>query len=115
MLRRRWLCLLVGALTLVPVELVAARPAGAGVETCTTWCVWDQAKFGGNMAELTDGTCKDFPVKSAANNNADTGKAMFFYKQPGCQGKPFNPYGMKAKMQSPHVDAVSAVVKPPTR
>ena len=31
------------------------------------------------------------------------------------QGKPFNPYGMKAKKQSPHVDAVSAVVKPPTR
>ena len=112
---RRWLCLAVVALVTVPVELASVRVAGAGVETCKTWCLWDQPRYAGNMAELTDNTCKDFAIKSAANNTDDTGKVIFFYKQPGCQGKPFNPFGMKAKAQSPRVDAVSAVVKPPTR
>jgi Peptidase inhibitor family I36 len=100
---------------LVPVELMAVAGAGAGVETCTSWCLWDQPRFAGTMVELTDGACKDFAVKSAANNSTDDKTAMFFYRQPGCQGKPFNPFGMKSKMQSPHVDAVSAVVKPATR
>jgi len=40
---------------------------------------------------------------------------IFFYKQPGCQGKPFNPFGMKPKANSARVDAVSAIVKPATR
>ena len=117
MVRRGLLCLAVGALVLVPVELTAVRVAGAGVETCTTWCLWDQPRFAGTMAELADNTCKDFTVKSAANNSADDGskRVIFFYKQPGCQGKPFNPFGMKPKANSARVDAVSAIVKPATR
>jgi len=116
MLRRGLLYLTVGSLVLVPVQLVTMQTAGAGVEACKTRCLWDQPRFNGNMVELTDTSCKDFPVKSAANNTADEGgkTAIFFYKQPGCQGKPFNPYGMKSKMQSPRVDAVSAIVKPAT-
>ena len=109
------LCLGIGALLLVPVELTAVPVAGAGVETCKTWCLWDQPRFAGTMAELADNACKDFAIKSAANNTDDTSKVIFFYKQPGCQGKPFNPFGMKAKASSARVDAVSAIVKPPTR
>ena len=67
------------------------------------------------MAELADNACKDFAIRSAANNSDDSGKVIFFYKQPGCQGNPTNPYGMKSKTQSPHVDAASATVKPATR
>jgi hypothetical protein len=115
MLRRGLLYLTVSSIVLVPIELMTLRPAGAGVEACKTWCLWDQPRFNGNLVELTDTNCKDFTIKSAANNSADGKMAIFFYKQPGCQGKPFNPYGMKPKMQSPHVDAVSAAVKPATR
>jgi len=115
MIGRRWLYPAVLALVTVPVQLAWVGGAGAGVETCKTWCLWDQPRYAGNMAELTDNACKDFPIKSAANNSEDTGKVIFFYKQPGCQGKPFNPFGMKPKAQSPRVDAVSAIVKPPTR
>jgi hypothetical protein len=110
---RRGLChLAVGVLVIVPFAVLTVRPAGAGIETCKTWCAWDQAHFNGNMVELTASACKDFAVKSAANNTTDGKSAIFFFKQPGCQGKPWNPYGMKSKTQSPHVDAVSAVVKP---
>ena len=112
---RALLCLGIGALLLVPVELTAVPVAGAGVETCKTWCLWDQPRFAGTMAELADNACKDFAIKSAANNTDDTSKVIFLYKQPGCQGKPFNPFGMKAKASSARVDAVSAIVKPPTR
>jgi len=117
MLRRGLLTLLVGSLVLVPVGLLTAPTAGAVVEDCKTWCVWDQPRFAGTMAELADNTCKDFTVKSAANNSADDGskRVIFFYKQPGCQGKPFNPFGMKPKANSARVDAVSAIVKPATR
>jgi len=115
MFRRAVLYLAVSAIVIVPAELTALRAASAGVETCKTWCLWDQPRFNGNMVELTDTNCKDFPVKSAANNATDDKMAIFFYKQPGCQGKPFNPYGMKSKMQSSHVDAVSTIVKPPSR
>ena len=121
MLRKRLsgrglLCLGIGALLLVPVEARAAAPGpAAGVDACKTWCLWDQPRFAGTMAELADNACKDFAIKSAANNTDDTSKVIFFYKQPGCQGKPFNPFGMKAKASSARVDAVSAIVKPPTR
>ena len=118
MVRRGLLCLGIGALLLLPVAAQAKAadpPPGAGLAGCKTWCVWDQARFGGNMTELADNTCKDSAIKSAANNTDDATKVIFFYKQPGCQGKPFNPFGMKAKASSAHVDAVSAIVKPPTR
>ncbi|HMC80506.1 MAG TPA: hypothetical protein VKO35_08135 [Acidimicrobiia bacterium] len=117
MLRRGLLYLAVGALVIVPFDVFTVRPAGAGIETCKTRCLWDQARFNGNMVELTDNNCKDFSIKSAANNAPDDGSktAIFFYKQPGCQGNPTNPYGMKSKTQSPHVDAASATVKPATR
>ena len=113
--RRVMVWLAAGSMILVPVELAAMGSAGAGVETCKTWCLWDQPRFAGNMVELTGGACKDYPVKSAANNSGDDKTAIFFYRQPGCQGKPYNPFGMKTTMQSAHVDAVSAVVKPTTR
>jgi hypothetical protein len=117
MMRRRLMYLAAGSLMFVPIQMMTVGPANAGVEACKTWCLWDQPRFGGNMVELTDAACKDFPVKSAANNSNDAGgkMAIFFYKEPGCQGKPVNPYGLKAKGQSPRVDGVSATVKPPTR
>ena len=118
MLRRGLRPVLVVALLLVPVDVAAAAaPTGAGVEACKTRCLWDQPRFAGNMVELTDNACKDFAVRSAANNTADDGSktAIFFYKQAGCQGNPVNPYGMKSKTQSPRIDAASAIVKPATR
>jgi hypothetical protein len=116
MLRRGLFFFGVASLVIVPFAATMARPAGAAVDVCQTHCLWDQPRFNGNMVELTDTSCKDFPVKSAANNAPDQGDktAIFFFKQPGCQGKPVNPYGMKAKGQSPRVDAASAQVKPAT-
>jgi hypothetical protein len=118
MVRRGLLYLALGSLVFVPIDMVTAGSADAGVETCKTRCLWDQPHFGGNMVELTDTTCKDFAVKSAANNRSDDAgdkMAIFFYKQPGCQGKPANPFGLKSNMQAPRVDALSAMVKPATR
>jgi hypothetical protein len=117
MLRRALLCLALGSLVIVATLGLTAVPARAGVDACKTWCLWDQPRFNGNMVELSGDACKDFPIKSAANNTGpESGKtAIFFFRQPGCQGSPVNPYGMKAKTQSPHVDAVSAQLKPATR
>jgi len=117
MFRRGLFSLAVGSLLIVPIDAAAVSPPGPGAAACKTRCVWDQPHFNGNMVELTDATCKDFPVKSAANNSQDPGDkaAVFFFKQPGCQGTPENPYGLKAKTQSPRVEAASAEVKPATR
>lgn len=117
MLRRRLLHLAVGSLLVAGTQIVTAAPARADIAACKTWCVWDQAHFNGNMAELSGDACKDFAVKSAANNTGpESGKtAIFFFRQPGCQGPPANPYGMKAKTNSPHVNAASVQLKPATR
>ena len=117
MVRRGLFFLGVASLLIVPLEATMVRPAGAAADACKTRCLWDQPRFNGTMVELTDTTCKDFAVKSAANNSPDQGDktAIFFFKQPGCQGAPVNPYGMKPKSQSPRVDAVSAQVMPATR
>jgi hypothetical protein len=123
MLRRGLCYLAVGVLVIVPSAVLTVHPAvakaagpgapaGAGADACKTWCLWDQPRFTGNMVELPSGTCKDFGAKSAANNTADGKSVIFFYRQPGCQGKPWNPYGMKSKTQSAHVEAASAIVKP---
>jgi hypothetical protein len=117
MVRRGLFFIGVASLLIVPFEATMVRPAGAAVDACKTRCLWDQPRFNGNMVELTDTGCKDFAVKSAANNAPDQGDktAIFFFRQPGCQGAPVNPYGMKPKAQSPRVDAASAQVKPATR
>jgi|GEM_PF-5497646 len=117
MLRRRVLHLAVGSLLLAGMQAFTVGPARADITACKTWCVWDQPHFNGNMVELSGDACKDFPVKSAANNTGpETGNtAIFFFRQPGCQGPPANPYGMKSKTNSPHVNAVSAQLKPATR
>ena len=117
MLRRRVLHLAVGSLLLAGTQALTAAPARADITACKTWCVWDQPHFGGNMVELAGDACKDFAVKSAANNTGpESGKtAIFFFRQPGCQGPPANPYGMKSKTNSPHVNAASAQLKPATR
>jgi hypothetical protein len=114
-LRRRLLYLAIGALVIVPCDVLTVQPAEAGVETCKTWCLWDQARFSGKMVELTEGACKDYPVRSAANNTADGKTAIFFYKLPGCQGNPRNPFGMRSGGQSSQVNAGSAMVQSLTR
>src|SRR3989442_15816739 len=107
MLRRGLLYLAVGALVIVPFDVFTVRPAGAGIETCKTRGLWDQARVNGNMVELTHNNCKDFSIKSAANNAPDDGSktALLFYKHAGCQGNPTNPYGMKSKPPPPPGDA----------
>jgi hypothetical protein len=109
--RRGLLYLAVGALVIVPLDVLTVPPAGAGVETCKTWCVWDEEHFSGKMFELTEGTCKDYRVRSAANNTVDGKTVILFYKFPGCQGNPRNPFGMKSGGQSSRLDAYSAMVK----
>jgi hypothetical protein len=117
MLRRALLHLAAGSLLIAGTQVVTAVPARADVTACKTWCLWDQPRFSGNMVELSGDACKDFAVRSAANNTGpESGKtAIFFFRQPGCQGPPANPYGMKSKTSSPHVNAVSAQLKPATR
>jgi len=117
MLRRALLCFALGSLVIIATQGLTAVPARAGVDACKTWCLWDQPHFNGNMVELSGDACKDFPIKSAANNTGpESGKtAIFFFRQPGCQGPPANPYGMKAKTQSPRVEAASAQLKQATR
>lgn len=110
----KWLVSMVlGVAVVVPVK-GGPGPAGPGVAACKTWCVWDAPHFGGNLVELAGSACKDYPIKSAANNADDPRTAIFFFRQPGCQGPPVNRYGLKARHGSAHVTAASAQLKAPT-